>query len=146
MDDLALAKPARIVRVVQPYISCVGIAQGFRAYWRWKSRAQAGRPPVSRELQGRQGEAIHTAADVGEYKWQPIRPPSSAAGTGAVLAQSGMASRQRGWRKKLSRPVADVEGEALASSSLQVRGDAGISQLNRHPNRLRIRTLLGLRL
>jgi hypothetical protein len=50
MDDLALAKPARFV----PRRSADTILRwhpaGFRAYWRWKSRAQSGRPPVSREL------------------------------------------------------------------------------------------------
>src|SRR5262244_3092514 len=30
--------------------SCDGIEQGFRAYWRWKSRGRPGRPRVSREL------------------------------------------------------------------------------------------------
>src|SRR5437016_3299257 len=37
-------------RVVQPDTILRWHRAGFRAYWRWKSRAQSGRPPVSREL------------------------------------------------------------------------------------------------
>ena len=37
-------------RVVQPDTILRWHRAGFRAYWRWKSRAQPGRPPVSREL------------------------------------------------------------------------------------------------
>jgi Integrase core domain len=36
--------------VVQPDTILRWHRAGFRAYWRWKSRAQSGRPPVSREL------------------------------------------------------------------------------------------------
>jgi hypothetical protein len=37
-------------RVIQPDTILRWHRAGFRAYWRWKSRAQSGRPPVSREL------------------------------------------------------------------------------------------------
>ena len=37
-------------RVVQPDTILRWHRAGFRGYWRWKSRAQSGRPPVSREL------------------------------------------------------------------------------------------------
>src|SRR5438552_3270139 len=37
-------------RVVQPETILRWHRAGFRAYWRWKSRGQAGRPKVSREL------------------------------------------------------------------------------------------------
>src|SRR3977135_973939 len=37
-------------RVVQPDTILRWHRAGFRAYWRWKSRAQSGRPSVSREL------------------------------------------------------------------------------------------------
>jgi transposase InsO family protein len=37
-------------RVVQPDTILRWHRAGFRAYWRWKSRAHPGRPPVSREL------------------------------------------------------------------------------------------------
>src|SRR5947207_12462161 len=37
-------------RVVQPDTILRWHRAGFRAYWRWKSRAQSGRPPVSGEL------------------------------------------------------------------------------------------------
>jgi hypothetical protein len=37
-------------RVVQPYTILRWHRAGFRAYWRWKSRARPGRPRVSREL------------------------------------------------------------------------------------------------
>ena len=37
-------------RIVQPDTILRWHRAGFRAYWRWKSRAQSGRSPVSREL------------------------------------------------------------------------------------------------
>jgi hypothetical protein len=37
-------------RVVQPETILRWHRAGFRAYWRWKSRGQPGRPKVSREL------------------------------------------------------------------------------------------------
>ena len=37
-------------RVVQPDTILRWHRAGFRGYWRWKSRHQSGRPPVSREL------------------------------------------------------------------------------------------------
>src|SRR6266516_5761281 len=37
-------------RVVQPDTILRWHRAGFRAYWRWKSRARPGRPPVDREL------------------------------------------------------------------------------------------------
>jgi hypothetical protein len=37
-------------RVVRPATILRWHRAGFRAYWRWKSRSKAGRPPVSREL------------------------------------------------------------------------------------------------
>jgi transposase InsO family protein len=37
-------------RIVQPDTILRWHRAGFRAYWRWKSRAQSGRPPVSGEL------------------------------------------------------------------------------------------------
>jgi transposase InsO family protein len=42
-------------RVVQPDTILRWHRAGFRTYWRWKSRAHPGRPPVSRELR----ELIH---------------------------------------------------------------------------------------
>jgi len=39
-----------LVRVVQPDTILRWHRSGFRAYWRWKSRGQPGRPRVSREL------------------------------------------------------------------------------------------------
>src|SRR5215813_15180920 len=50
MDDLALAKLLDLSRVVQPDTILRWHRAGFRAYWRWKSRARPGRPRVSREL------------------------------------------------------------------------------------------------
>jgi hypothetical protein len=44
-----------LARVVQPDTILRWHRAGFRAYWRWKSGARAGRPPVSRELR----ELIH---------------------------------------------------------------------------------------
>jgi hypothetical protein len=49
MDALALAKPARFVPR-QPGTILRWHRAGFRAYWRWKSRGQSGRPRVSVEL------------------------------------------------------------------------------------------------
>ena len=40
----------RLTRVVQPDTILRWHRSGFRAYWRWKSRGQPGRPGVSREL------------------------------------------------------------------------------------------------
>ena len=46
-----VAKAARgLSRVVQPDTILRWHRAGFRAYWRWKSRARPGRPRVSREL------------------------------------------------------------------------------------------------
>ena len=39
-----------LARVVQPDTILRWHRSGFRAYWRWKSRGQPGRPRVSREL------------------------------------------------------------------------------------------------
>src|SRR3974390_2353626 len=39
-----------LARVVQPDTILRWHRSGFRAYWRWKSRGQLGRPRVSREL------------------------------------------------------------------------------------------------
>ena len=39
-----------LTRVVQPDTILRWHRAGFRAYWRWKSRARPGRPPVSLEL------------------------------------------------------------------------------------------------
>ena len=39
-----------LTRVVQPATILRGHRCGFRAYWRWKSRARPGRPRVEREL------------------------------------------------------------------------------------------------
>jgi transposase InsO family protein len=44
-----------LARVVQPDTILRWHRAGFRAYWRWKSHARPGRPPVSRELR----ELIH---------------------------------------------------------------------------------------
>lgn len=49
MDALAMAKPARFVPR-QPGTILRWHRAGFRAYWRWKSRGQSGRPKVSVEL------------------------------------------------------------------------------------------------
>jgi hypothetical protein len=40
----------RLSRVVQPDTILRWHRAGFRAYWRWKSRARLGRPEVDREL------------------------------------------------------------------------------------------------
>ena len=45
----------RSTRIVQPDTILRWHRAGFRAYWRWKSGARPGRPPVSRELR----ELIH---------------------------------------------------------------------------------------
>ena len=50
MDDLALAKPARLSRVVQPDTILRWHRAWFWAYWRWKSRGRPGRPRVNHEL------------------------------------------------------------------------------------------------
>jgi hypothetical protein len=42
-------------RVVQPETILRWHRTGFRAYWRWKSRAHPGRPPVGRKLR----ELVH---------------------------------------------------------------------------------------
>src|SRR5262245_87112 len=41
-----------LTRVVQPATILRWHRSGFRAYWRWKSRARPGRPGVERELRG----------------------------------------------------------------------------------------------
>src|ERR1700686_949924 len=40
----------RSARIVHPDTMLRWHRAGFRAYWRWKSGARPGRPPVSREL------------------------------------------------------------------------------------------------
>src|SRR3981081_4323540 len=49
-----------LTRVVQPETILRWHRAGFRAYWRWKSHARPGRPPVSHELR----ELIHRMSDI----------------------------------------------------------------------------------
>ena|SRR5262245_36762076 len=55
-----------LTRVVHPTTILRWHRTGFRAYWRWKSRARTGRPRVKRELRDlirRMSEALATLMD-----------------------------------------------------------------------------------
>src|SRR5262249_31260870 len=72
----------------------------FGRQWRNDNDDQTGKTAAVASVSLRVAEArpYHTAAaDAGEYKWHSTRPPSSAVGNGAISAQCGMASGQRGW-------------------------------------------------
>src|SRR5437867_7684630 len=55
-------------RAVQPDTILRWHRTGFQAYWRWKSRAQPGRPPVSRELR----ELIRRACEPIAFEVQEV--------------------------------------------------------------------------
>src|SRR5258707_11567934 len=104
------------VAIVQPETVLRWHREGFRLYWRWKSRSRSGRPPISRELR-----RLIREMSLANPLWGAPRLHGELLKLGIEVAQSTVAKYMARGRRPPSqgrKPLLNNHADGIASIDL----------------------------